>query len=280
MTLDFQDSALPEPELRDAYQIAAQHVPSFARAFNAALTALMQNATPSEAQWQAFAAVLWPMYLPVVAAAASDARDSLKKRVLKARKKEPLAIAPNERAVRWAKTQSAKLVVQVRAQTRQTIREAVASGTMRGASVRDVARELKDTLPLLPQHAQALRNFRSELQAAGEGARVIEQKINRYRETLKRYRAENVARTETVSAQAEGRLVAWQEASAAGELPSTAVRVWVAAPAASKRLCPICAELDGKEAALDGQYDSYDLGAVAHPPAHPSCRCTEILRTS
>jgi hypothetical protein len=203
--------------------------------------------------------------------------------VLKARKKPPLAVEANPRAVDWAKRQAAKLVVEVRAQTRKTIREAISAGTARGTSVRDIARELKDTLPLLPQHARALRNFRTELQVAGEGARVIEQKVDRYRETLKRYRAENVARTETVSAQAEGRLEAWKEAQEVGELPANVVRVWVAAPSTSKRLCSICAELGesgGQETTLDGVYTSSELGEVPRPPAHPSCRCTEVLRAS
>ena len=90
----WQDSALPEKELRDAYAVAAAHTLSFARSFSVALDALLSDGRkPSAEQWNIFADALWPLYMPTMAAAFVDARESLqRRRLLKAKKPIPIKL--------------------------------------------------------------------------------------------------------------------------------------------------------------------------------------------
>jgi len=65
-----------------------------------------------------------------------------------------------------------------------------------------------------------------------------------------------------------------------GELPPNIERVWLAVMA-SPRTCPICEELDGKTAEIEGNYFSQVLGRQVDGPGkdcHPQCKCDELIR--
>jgi SPP1 gp7 family putative phage head morphogenesis protein len=76
--------------------------------------------------------------------------------------------------------------------------------------------------------------------------------------------AEMVARTEVSRAYNAGHVAAYQAAGI------KRLR-WLTA--ADERVCPVCAALDRKTAAVGDNFEGID---VDQPPAHPSCRCTTI----
>lgn len=85
-------------------------------------------------------------------------------------------------------------------------------------------------------------------------------------------RAELIARTESMTAVNEGQRQAWRQAVDEGLLTGEEKRTWIAT--GDESTCPICSELDGMTADMDGEYP--DPGGSG-PPAHPRCRCTEGL---
>jgi len=88
-------------------------------------------------------------------------------------------------------------------------------------------------------------------------------------------RAEVIARTETVRAANKGQQEAWSQATEAGLLTGKEKQVWITAP--DEKLCPICEELDGTTAPLDGMFEGSE-DDYESPPAHPNCRCSVGLQ--
>jgi hypothetical protein len=84
-------------------------------------------------------------------------------------------------------------------------------------------------------------------------------------------RAEEIARTETMTASNVGQQDAWDQAVDDGLLTGDEVQEWIVTP--DDRLCPICEGLEGVQAGL-GEMFAADGEQYDGPPAHPNCRCT------
>jgi HK97 family phage portal protein len=122
---------------------------------------------------------------------------------------------------------------------------------------------------------------------AGEGIGQLKSRVSGVYENVEGYRAERIARTETLKASNNSTVEAYRQT---GFVTS---KVWVVNPDA----CPQCEEFDGKSIGLDdpfvplgGSYtyidesgeeqtqtNSYDT--IEEPPLHPNCRCTIIPST-
>lgn len=75
-----------------------------------------------------------------------------------------------------------------------------------------------------------------------------------------RTRAELISRTETASAYSQGSIAAFKASGVVSQIE------WLTADG---EVCPICEDLNGKRVDIDQSF----AGGVAHPPAHPNCRC-------
>ena len=127
---------------------------------------------------------------------------------------------------------------------------------------------------LIPRHMTAVQNFRAGLLARGASERQVEQLTQRYTRRLKFWRANNIARTESMRATAAGRNIFWQQMSDEGVITAAEwVREWVAIVPSDGRTCKRCQRLDGKRAQVGGFYP----GGFSGSDAHSSCRCTERL---
>lgn len=85
-------------------------------------------------------------------------------------------------------------------------------------------------------------------------------------------RAEEIARTETMTASNVGQQDAWDQAVEDGLLTGNELQEWIVTP--DDRLCPICDGLDGVQAELGGMFVSDTGDQYDGAPAHPNCRCT------
>ena len=177
-------------------------------------------------------------------------------------------------AIAWAERRAGKLIVEIDKATRDAIRALVARALREGGNPRIVARSIKPLIGLHQRWAVAVLNYRLRLEKRGLSGSRVEQATARYYQKLLRARSLNIARTEILRASNEGRRQAWVQAQRLGLLPG-AEKVWLAAGDA----CEVCAATDGQTVALDDEF-SNAYGSFEMPPAHPSCRCTAVIRAS
>ena len=179
----------------------------------------------------------------------------------------------NPHAAEYAREQTATLVERVTTETRAAIREIVGRGYVEGLHPYEQARAIRPMLGLTERDAKAARNrLQALLDDGQEPARALKG-AERYEEKLLRRRAENIARTETLSAENAGQDAAWSTAADAGLLDQeTTWREWIATPG-SDRTCDICAPMHGQRRRMGEAFESDEGDVVDRPPLHPSCRC-------
>lgn len=185
----------------------------------------------------------------------------------------------------WAWRQAGELIVQITQEQRQVVQQVVSEaatgapgwqGTMTGGlDWSAVSRVVRNTIGLTAQQAgwvtnhydraytTAIRNGASSAQAAA----LAGNSAARYQTSVHRYRANTIARTETMRAASEGRQQSWNQGMTQGFIDSLWQKEWIAEGDA----CDICQAIDGKRI---GVKDSFPVG---EPPAHPNCRCDVLL---
>lgn len=178
----------------------------------------------------------------------------------------------NPEAIAWVQSHGASLVTDVTDGTRSAIRALVDVAFREGRSPDQLAREIREVIGLTERQMEAVQAFRERLWNEGVEASEVERRAARYADAQLRYRAEMIARTETLEASNEGQQQLWEHARAQGLLnPEKTRRVWIVTP--DGRLCDLCEPMDGEEATLGGTFK----GGVRRPPRHPQCRCTTGL---
>lgn len=134
-----------------------------------------------------------------------------------------------------------------------------------------LAARIRGFVGLTGREAQAVLNFSQRAEEAGTTGRTLERLVANYESGLRQARALRIARTELAEAAGAAVRDALDAARAEGLLRGEVVREW--STAEDEAVCPICGDLDGERVSLDGSY----AGGIARPPAHPSCRCVELI---
>lgn len=176
---------------------------------------------------------------------------------------------------RWARKRSSDLVVEVSRNVRENIRAAVTRIYRLGVGPREGAKFVRAALgkrsALFERWALAVENYQGKLLAEGMDAAKAAELAGKYRDRLVSARARMIARTETLAAQNEGRMMAWRQAVEDGVLDLALVaKRW---DATWEGVCPECDALDGTDVGL---FESFP-GGYDRPPAHPNCRCVVQL---
>lgn len=185
----------------------------------------------------------------------------------------------NPYSVPWIERNAAELVTRVSADARETIRDVVANGFRAGNPPREMAREIEQTVGLLPRQALAARRYRAALRATEASPERIETLTTRYRARLLHQRAEMIARTETIAAEAQGILDSWMVARDEGLIIPGTQKQWIAAP--SDRTCEVCEALDDQGPIdLADSWTDTEGHPTARPPAHPMCLPADALISS
>jgi hypothetical protein len=190
--------------------------------------------------------------------------------------------AVNRDAMDWAENRSAALVTGIDNTMRRNISLIVANSQAGNATPAQMARDIYDFIPLLPSHTAALVKQRQVMVAnkvkPQHVADILTANAHRYR----KYRATNIARTETIMANNFGVDTYIKDKMSRGLLPGSAIRVWIATR--DDRTCDRCAPMHGKTSPIDGTWRAPGARqgtevVLPIPPLHPSCRCAIAVFT-
>lgn len=184
---------------------------------------------------------------------------------------------PGRWAVDWMDTRGVDLAVSLTDVQRRAASTIITEfGVRQGLGERELARYLRPSIGLTPNHARAVGRFRNGLIEAAElTPGQINDKTNAYAFFLRQTRAKMIARTEMVWAYNMGQIDAVREYTANGWIPESLVVVkeWQTSP--DERTCPWCLSLDGQIVGIEETYPGMTVKVpnTFAPPAHPNCRC-------
>jgi uncharacterized protein with gpF-like domain len=124
-----------------------------------------------------------------------------------------------------------KILPTLKADVRETVRQAIQAGIEAGKNPRTIARGLRDVVGLSPAQELAVRNYRAELEAGRSGAATkralhdarfkvtdgmtpakIDKMVAVYRRNMQGFHAETISRTATLDALKKGQRLAWEQA--------------------------------------------------------------------
>ena len=217
------------------------------------------------------------------------------------------------RAVAFARELAAAQVVNVNTTARANIRAIIGEGLSGARTRAQVQASIRSTVGLAPAQARMVARYDNVLARMGptmspddwRGLRQEAAKLNasplrdrrlaplregmtreqlqRHRDAYSRralrYRAETIARTETVAAANGGRIAGIRGMQDAGMLRGATIeKIWVTA--IDERTCDLCAPLDGEVVSIDSPFQGSEELIVEYPPLHPRCRCTISMQVS
>lgn len=167
----------------------------------------------------------------------------------------------------------AALVREVTEETRAAIRETIARAYVANVAPKRAAAQLVDIVGLTRRQSDAVDSYRAMLTDQGRDLDQVDRMTTRYAKRLRKQRAQMIAWTETNAAVNAGQRATWKDLVHEHLIDASAwQREWLTVLPAPG-VCPICAPLDGLTAPIHGVYPDGTDG----PPAHPNCRCSEVL---
>lgn len=183
----------------------------------------------------------------------------------------------------WTETRSARFITEV-TETQYLGLQALVqrAAVLEDMSVDQLARAIRPMVGLTHPQAVANFNYFNSLVNGGMSEQRAQDLSLRYAARQHRYRGYNIARTELAFAYNQGSYEGTKQAQEAGYMGET-VKIWCTAD--DERVCEICGGLDGKEIAMDEDFDFHTRLATKDnpticrvPPAHPSCRCGVLYK--
>ena len=149
----------------------------------------------------------------------------------------------NIRTIRWAKRNVARNIVGVTPANLTIIRDTIIQSLEAGVGPRVAARHIQDLIGLTPGHEKAVNRLYFRSLADGVDVDHARRIASRKAKKLLRWRANMIARSESITAANMGQQLTWETALDQGLLPQGTRKVWMAT--GDNRTCPICAVLDG-----------------------------------
>ena len=182
----------------------------------------------------------------------------------------------------WTAAHSAEFVTNVTTTQIEGLRAVIRrAAVLEDLTVDQLARAIRPMVGLTQQQSIANLKYYETLIGNGMSEKKALDKAIRYAARQHRYRAYNIARTELAFAYNQGSYEGTKQAQAAGYMGDV-VKVWCTAD--DERVCTICGGLEGKEVAMDEDFDFQTKLAGRNatirrvPPAHPSCRCGVLYK--
>lgn len=231
-------------------------------------------------------------------------------KVEKARGKVNLNFDPSEpRAATLMQNARLNFVQGFTSAQREATRDALANAFRLGASTRDAVKAFRDSIGLTKTQQDAVNSYEDLLRAGSKAALdrelrdrrfdpsveraategdlldedQIDRMVDRYRDNMINYRAENIARTESLAVVSQARLEATQQIVDQADIdPDTVRRTWRATK--DKRTRDSHWEMDGQTVGLDEPYVAPSGEEIMYPgdpnasaEERINCRCTETI---
>jgi hypothetical protein len=156
------------------------------------------------------------------------------------------------------------------------VEQALYDGMVEGWSADEIAQEIRAVIGLNDRQASAVDNYRAGLEARGDiTAEEIGGLVDNYVEASLDYRAEMIARTESIRSANLGLHDGYEQAIDRGLFPHEAVRrYWQVA--IDEATCPVCLAIpdDNEDGVEVGEAFETEDGPIMDPPVHPNCRCS------
>lgn len=175
----------------------------------------------------------------------------------------------------YAQQHAAELVVEISQESRLAIRDVMQRALIDGLTVTEQQFIFRESVGLTSQLANALYNYEKTLREAGTDPDTIRGLVAEKKKDYLDYRAETIARTETIKTTNAGVYEGIEQGVRDGFInPKEYGIEWIVTP--DDRLCPYCRPLSGKVVPI-GQSFNTALGESKHAPLHPRCRCSAAL---
>jgi SPP1 gp7 family putative phage head morphogenesis protein len=178
------------------------------------------------------------------------------------------------RVAKWVAEHSTELITNIGKNSREAIKHVLGEGINRGRHPLRMAKDLKRSLGLNDRLAKAVMNRRLSLEKADMPLTKVDKIVKKYSEKLLKYRAELIARTESMTAINQGRLDLWKQLEEDEAFPDPMEQEWLTS--ADERVCPICGPMNGQRRAIGESFEGSE-GSVDAPPIHAQCRCSVVL---
>jgi len=150
-------------------------------------------------------------------------------------------------------------VTNVSLETVRSMRNIMADAIKRGVGAEQLGRELRSSIGLLPDHKDAWDNYNALLRDRGVSEKTYNRLSRMYHRRLLSYRAEMIARTETMFAVHAGMMEGWVAQIRHGLIqPERTWIEWVVTE--DDRLCDRCAPMDGERVRFGKQFVATERG--------------------
>ena len=173
-------------------------------------------------------------------------------------------------AIEWCAKYAADQIKYIDSGTRDAIKQVTLKGLEEGLNPREQSAAIKEIVGLLPQHIQAVENYKESLIDLAPG--TVDNMVSEYADKLLKWRADTIGLTESLTAANNGSRIAVEDASDRGILPKDEYELeWQYTP--DDRVCDDCEEMNGQRTEIGGAFDN----GLDCPPLHPRCRCDTII---
>lgn len=180
------------------------------------------------------------------------------------------------KAATWVRDRLSAMAEAITESARAAMKVAIRHGVEVGRHVARLANDALAVVGLTEGLAGSVARRRESLEAQGVSPARANRLADKHASNLAKRRAHVIARTEAATAVNRGRGGAWGELGEVGVLDgSTQMKRWDATLDA--RTCPVCEEMDNKTIPVGQAWVLPDGMVIDSPPAHPSCRCAEVL---
>lgn len=216
--------------------------------------------------------------------------------------------ARDPRAILFARSQSSTLIKGIGDDALLSVRAIMGRAFSEGIPPEGAARLIREVVGLRRDHSAAVTNFFQDLRVGQEGGDelvsralgsvdrrrldaatkaklrkalregtltddMIEEAVQTYRTSLLNYRAQSIARTETIRSASAGQHESFLDARRQGVIPETARRAWIVTP--DDRLRDSHAAIPDLNADFVGIDEPFEtpMGPIMYPPAGVMCRC-------
>lgn len=159
----------------------------------------------------------------------------------------------------YAMNRGAQRVTSVSLDTVKSMRITMEDALKRGVGAEQLGRELRLSIGLLPSHETALLRYGGLLRERNVSEAAQTRLTRQYRNRLLAWRAEMIARTETMFAVHAGMMAGWVAQVRAGLLIPARTRIeWVVTE--DDRLCDRCAPMHGKRVSFGERFVADERG--------------------